>query len=131
PMRVLGIDAAGGLLSWASTCWALVAGVVLAHRIAGSRAAWLMAAGFVGSPILLLVAGTPRVDTVLLAPIFVAMIGLWSSESADMHRNAAIAALMLGVAAGIKFHGIAFAALAAPFVLMLSAREGIQGQVRY
>ncbi len=130
PLRVLSVDAAGALLSWGGTCWALVCAVILAHHLAGTRAAWLAVAGMAGSPILLLVAGTPRVDTLLLAPILTAMVALCVGRAGEGQSRASIAALVLGVAAGTKYHGLAFAAVTAPFVLILARREGFARQLR-
>lgn len=123
PLRVLGVDAAGGVVSMAAFFWATMAAMALAVRLGGGTAGWLVVAGFVGSPLFLVVAGTPRVDIVLLAPLMVACLAMGSDALGGEGRRATTAALMLGVAGGVKFHGLAFAVVAAPAVLYACIRS--------
>lgn len=127
PLRVLGIESAGGALSLAAFVLATVAALLLAVRLGGVAAGWLTVAGFVGAPLLLVVAGTPRVDVVLLAPLMVACLAMGSDSADGTGHRATIAALMLGSAGGVKFHGLAFAVCAAPLVLYACFRTRDRG----
>lgn len=113
PLRIAGLANPGAMISLGSTTLAIVVAAVAAARLGGAAAAILAASAVAGSPLLLLVGMTPRVDAPLTLLVLLTLLALASDllENGTARLRWTIA--LAGVAAGTKYHGIAFAGLVA------------------
>ncbi len=118
PLRVLHVPYVGALLSAACAVLIVLVGALAGSRFGGGgKGAMLTAAALAGTPLLLLVSMTPRVDAALALAILLATIAWGCDRMEGTESRAGWAFVLLGAAAGIKFHGIAFAAVTAPLMI--------------
>lgn len=129
PFLALGAPAACALMN---TMLALALGTVLltvGHRLFSPTAGRLAMVLFWGSPIVILVALTPKMDVTLALYLFLghyALLCALRSTEGTM-RWIALAGGLLGFAAGIKYQAFAYVAALAPVVLAIAvagARTG-------
>lgn len=76
-----------------------------------------------GSSSLFLVAMTPRVDVTLIFAVLLALYALLLALRDEAPRRPLVAALIAGVAVGIKYHAIPYVAVHVPLALWAPRRE--------
>lgn len=96
---------------------------VVARRTLGDRTARTSVAGFWGSGVILLVAVTPRVDTILAFYLFLVHRALLSARDGDVDKKLILAGLLGGAAVGVKYTALLYLLTLAPMGLWLLLRR--------
>ncbi|MCG8468835.1 MAG: hypothetical protein MJB57_11615, partial [Gemmatimonadetes bacterium] len=131
PLLAAGAETGPALLSAAYALLLALTVVAVCQRFYDQAVAWLAVIGLWGTSMILMVAVTPRVDVSLA---FHTLLGHYAllrfidppPASADEDVRAGgvpwVGAALLGLMASVKYHGLAYAALLAPLVLVGAAR---------
>lgn len=97
--------------------------LVAARGTLGDRTARVSLAGFWGSGVILLVAVTPRVDTILAFYLLLVHCALLAARDGDGDRRLILAGLLAGAAVGVKYTALLYFVALAPFAMWLLARR--------
>lgn len=117
PLLAAGAEAGPALLNAALTALLGLILLVAGARLFALRTGLLAGIAVWGSASLLLVGSTPRVDVAVTAMLALAHLAALRSWDDDAPWAIAVTALLAGVALGMKYHALPYAAALAPIVV--------------
>ncbi len=125
PLLAVGSPAGPALVSALCTIGIALTGFALAARFLDARTAGFNLAVLWGSTILLLVAVTPRTDTILAFYLLLVQYAVIRAARSGDPRFLYLGAVLGGMAIGVKYNALLYLLALAPFGLW-SLRKGVQ-----
>lgn len=118
PFLAVGATAGAALLNAAMAALLALALIVAGSRLFERSVGLFAGVALWGSSAILIVAMTPRVDVTLVTVLFLAQYAVLLALRTDARWGVAVAALLGGMAVGIKYHAGPYLVGLAPFVVV-------------
>ncbi len=133
PLLALGSTTAPAMLSAALMLLLGLSVATFSQRFFAGVTTPLSLALIWGTPTILLVASTPRVDTIVTLYLFLAHYALFLAMTEEtVDRYLYVAAALLGFAFGVKYQAVPYALALTPLVIWIASKRGrtLKGSVR-